>query len=190
MPRNSCTGPGTPMVAADFEEQLVACQEQIRRYILSLVRDQHEAEELLQRTNLVLWRKRGGFEAGTSFTSWSFSVAKFEVFNRLRQLRRDRRIFLHQLREAPAPEEATDTEAGESLAALRECVKRLPLRDQELISMRYGSDCTLADYARRLRRSPGTLKARLFKIREILRIGIEDHLRRAEAGGMTPAARL
>jgi RNA polymerase sigma-70 factor (ECF subfamily) len=68
----------------------------------------------------------------------------------------------------------------DAIKALRDCLRRLPDRDRELLLMRYGSDRTLGEYARNLNRSPGTLKARLFKIRENLRKGIEEHLRRSE----------
>ncbi len=175
--------PRSPASLAEFEELLIAHQGPVFRYILSFVADHHEAEDLLQKTNLILWRKRDCFEAGSNFKAWSFAVARLEALKSLRRQRRDRRVFLQQQRETAVidDDKNADAEKRESLAALRECLKGLPPRDQELIRMRYGSDRTLSDYARNLNRSPGTLKARLFKIRESLRKSIVDYLRKEEA---------
>lgn len=176
--------PGAPLKASfeQFEELLLAHQRPILLYIRSLVSNHHESEDLLQKTNLILWRKRECFEAGSNFRAWSFSIARLEVSNRLRQQRRDQQIYLRQQKELLASEGHFAADAGDkdALMALRECLKRLPSRDKELLLMRYCTDRTLNDYAQNLNRSPGTLKARLFKIRENLRKSIEDYLRKAE----------
>ena len=168
----------TPVSPGEFEELLVARQHSLLNFIKSLVANHHEAEDLLQRTNLILWQKRNAFEAGSNFRAWAFTIARLEALNHLRQHRRDRRVFAEQ-REDPAAEGRTEP-AGDgdtdALVALRDCVRRLPPRDRELLMMRYGTDCTLHDYAKNLDRSPGTLKARLFKIREALRKNLEARL--------------
>jgi RNA polymerase sigma-70 factor (ECF subfamily) len=177
---------------AFFEDLLVAHQPRLLSYIKSLVPNHHEAEDLLQRTNLILWRKRVSFKTGSNFLAWSFAIARLEACNQLRQLRRDQRVFADREEDAPATEwprpmeeEIVDPEA---LLALRDCLERLPSRDLELVLMRYGTDKTLGDYARELNRRPGTLKARLFKIREHLRKCIEDELRGKERAGQAAVA--
>lgn len=176
-----------PASIPGFEELLVAHQGPILHYLKSLVGNHHEAEDLLQRTNLILWQKRGGFEPGTNFRAWSFAIARREALNRFRQQRRDQRFFADSRIHEPMVEFARPAEdAPDPLLAVRDCLSRLPFRDQELLLMRYGSDRTLNDYAKQLNRSPGTLKARLFKIRENLRREVEDRLREAEP--TTPCA--
>jgi RNA polymerase sigma-70 factor (ECF subfamily) len=66
------------------------------------------------------------------------------------------------------------------LRALKDCLERLSSRDQELLFVRYATDRPLKEYAENLRRSPGTLKARLFQIRENLRKSIEARLKEAD----------
>ena len=167
-----------------FEELLVALQPRLLLYIKSLVSNHHEAEDLLQRSNLILWRKRENFEPGSNFRAWAFAIARLEVCNQLRQLRRDQRVFSDHEEDFALAEGARHPESEivnpEALNALRDCLKRLPSHDQELVLMRYATDRTLGDYAKDLNRKPGTLKARLFKIRENLRKSIEDELRRRE----------
>ena len=168
-------------MSAEFEDLLVAHQRSLLRYIKSRIDNHHEAEDLLQQTNLILWRKRCAFEAGSNFRAWAFAIARLEIFNQLKKHRRDRRIASEQRNEETVTENHADNFSdeggGEALVALRDCLKRLPCRDKELLLMRYGTDRTLRDYARDLDRSPGTLKARLFRIREGLKKSMEDRLR-------------
>jgi len=165
-----------------FERLLVEHQGSILGFIKSIIPDHHEAEDLLQRTNLVLWSKRDNFEPGTNFRAWAFSIARFETLNQLKRQRRERRI----LSEHPAPEAGAYSEAHHSpaqeevLDVLRSCLGGLSARDRELVLARYSSDLTLEQYATTLNRSAGTLKARLFKIREDLRKTIA---RRLHTGG-------
>lgn len=162
-----------------FEDLLLAQQQPLLNYIKSLVQNHHEAEDVLQKTNLILWQKRGHFEAGSSFRAWAFTIARLEAFNQIRRRSRDQRVLSNpDIVDAPAtgPDSADESQA-DTLKALRACLRRLPERDRELLLTRYGSDRTLGEYASKLNRSPGTLKARLFKIRENLRKGIEEHLR-------------
>ncbi len=69
-------GPG-----AEFVGSLTGSQRKLYAFILSLVRHPADADDILQETNLVLWRKAGEFEAGTSFEAWSFRVAHFQVMD-------------------------------------------------------------------------------------------------------------
>ena len=163
----------------EFEALLVAHQGPILRYLKSRIENHHEAEDLLQKTNLILWQKRAGFTAGSNFRAWSFAIARREALNRMRQQRRDQRL----LADPQIHEVAVEVEERgmDPLVAMRDCLSRLPSRDQELLLMRYGSARTLNEYAKQLNRSPGTLKARLFKIRENLRREIEERLRECDS---------
>jgi RNA polymerase sigma-70 factor (ECF subfamily) len=51
-----------------------------------------------------------------------------------------------------------------------------------LLFVRYATNRPLKEYAENLSRSPGTLKARLFQIRENLKKSIEARLREGEPG--------
>jgi RNA polymerase sigma-70 factor (ECF subfamily) len=166
----------------EFEELLVACQRSLLGYIKSLVSNYHEAEDLLQRVNLILWQKRANFEAGSNFRAWAFTIARLEVLNQLRQQRRDQRVFSDRQNHESSPvfDPAEEVQDEALLGALKDCLERLPSRDQELLFVRYATDQPLKEYAENLSRSPGTLKARLFQIRESLRKSIEARLREGD----------
>ena len=158
-------------------------QRSLLHYIKSLVANHHEAEDLLQKVNLILWQKRANFETGSNFRAWSFTIARLEVLNQLRQQRRDQRVFSDRKNHESSPvfDPAAEVEDEALLGVLKDCRERLSSRDQELLFVGYATDRPLKEYAENLSRSPGTLKARLFQIRENLRKSIEARLREVDS---------
>ena len=65
-------------------------QRPITLYVLSLVPRWNDAEEIIQETNLVLWREFGRFELGTNFAAWACKVAFHQVLTWQKRQQRDR----------------------------------------------------------------------------------------------------
>ena len=76
-----------------FVRQLTASQRRLYAYIMSLTANVDAAEEVLQNTNVTLWRKADEFEAGTQFARWSFRVAYYEVLAYRKRCFQDRHVF-------------------------------------------------------------------------------------------------
>ena len=68
--------------------------------------------------------------------------------------------------------------------ALRNCLTKLRPQERDLLHHRYATSVSLEDYAKATKRSSGTLKAILFKLRAALRDCIERQL--TQAGGVKP----
>ena len=85
-----------PMSHDDRTEQFIRCltdhQGRLFAYLVSLLADVHEAQNVLQETNLELWRKSSDFVEGTDFAAWSRRVAHFKVLAFLRDRKRYRRL--------------------------------------------------------------------------------------------------
>jgi RNA polymerase sigma-70 factor (ECF subfamily) len=161
-------------------EQFIRCltdhQSRLFIYLVSLLGDVNEARDVLQETNLVLWRRSADFAEGTDFTAWSRTIAHFQVLAYLRDKKRDRLVFdgelLQQLAQRPQP--AEDSEARH--VALRHCLAELPDGPRLLISQRYRSGSSIRELARRLGKSEGALKVALSRIRKRLMDCIEKRL--------------
>lgn len=162
----------------EFVALLTAHQGPILAYIRSLMPGFSGASDILQQVNMVLWKKRETFELGTNFKAWSFTVARNMVSTQRRKLKRGAwLVFDEDLAERFAAEfEEDDESLDRAHRALAHCVGQLRPHDLELLQKRYAEEIGLEDYARILGRSPGTLKARLFKIRATLRRCIELQL--------------
>lgn len=163
----------------EFIRHLTDHQNRLFVYLVSLLGEVHEARNVLQETNLELWRKSADFVEGTDFAAWSRRVAHFKVLAFLRDKKRDRHLFdealLDQIAERPRP--AEDDEALH--VALRHCLAALPDRLRFLISRRYGSGQSIRDLAERVGKTEAALKVALSRVRKQLMHCIE---RRLEAG--------
>ena len=86
-----------PMNTDVQTERFIRCltehQSRLLAYLVALLGDLHEARNVLQDTNLELWRKSEDFVEGTDFAAWSRRVAHFKVLAYLRDKRRDRLLF-------------------------------------------------------------------------------------------------
>lgn len=162
----------------EFVRELTVHQGAVLAYIRSLMGGCSGAQDVLQQTNLKLWEKKSDFMVGTNFKAWAFAVARFEVLGQRKRLKRGGwLVFSEEVAELLATDlEEDQTDWDEALLALEDCVGKLRPQDMELVQVRYASGCGLDEYASRLSRSSGTLKARLFKIRAVLRRCVEDSI--------------
>ena len=53
-----------------FVELLTQHQRSLYGYIYTMVRNSSDSDDILQETNLVLWKKRLEYKTGTSFIAW------------------------------------------------------------------------------------------------------------------------
>lgn len=157
---------------------MTGCQPDLFAFIRMLCGDSHLAADIRQAVNVTLWRKRDSFTPGTSFRNWAYRVADYEVRSHLRKLRRRRIVPLDDgLLDCFAAElPAAVDELPERLVALTRCMERLNARDLELIRHRYWSEGSLEAHAKSTNRSVGTLKARLFQLRSLLRQCVRQRL--------------
>ena len=64
-----------PETTPEFIALLTSNQSRLYAYVLSLVGDRQQAQDVMQETNIVLWRKASQFTLGTNFGAWMLKVA-------------------------------------------------------------------------------------------------------------------
>ena len=57
-------------------------------FIMTLVFNHHDAEEVFQNTSVVLWNKFAEFQPGSNFFAWASRIAYYEVLSLMKQQRR------------------------------------------------------------------------------------------------------
>lgn len=163
--------------------ELTACQNRVYGYILSLIADRDLAEDLLQQTNLVLWRKADEFTPGTNFLSWAFRVAFYEVLAFRERYGRDRHVFSETLLELLSNDvREFDAATDDRLRALGECVKQLPPRHAEIVRLRYAEGQSVKEISHVLGRTVSSIKSVTHRIRKVLLDCIERRTTLGEAG--------
>jgi RNA polymerase sigma-70 factor (ECF subfamily) len=156
---------------------LATCQRRVFLYALGLLHNAADAEEVLQETNLVLWRKFDEFKPGTDFDRWACRVAHYEVLKFREKRSRTARLFSEGFIEALAvvAENGFDQLEPRRTALVR-CLGKLHDMDRRLITERYQGQATTESVAHALGRSvQGTRKA-LHRIRMALLACIERTL--------------
>ena len=138
-------------------------------FILSLVCNQNEADDILQETNLVLWRKFGEFEPGTDFRAWAFRVAYLKVLQHWEKKGKERvqfdEAFLHRVADLAVTTPDTVDRRREALA---KCLAQLPKRKRDMIRCRYRAGGSEKAVAQELGCSAHAIHMALTRVRRAL----------------------
>jgi RNA polymerase sigma-70 factor (ECF subfamily) len=164
----------------EFAELFEQHRRRLRGFILTLVIDRHEADEVLQETALVLWRKFDEFQAGSNFFAWGATVARFQILQRFERSRRERLIFQPATLEAIATQVLADEDVLETRQRLLVgCLADLTASQHELLEERYRQGLSPRKMAQRRASTVAAIYQQLSRIRRGLARCIERH-RRAE----------
>jgi RNA polymerase sigma-70 factor (ECF subfamily) len=165
-----------------FIRRLTECQNRLYAYILSLLPDPELARDVLQETNVVLWRKADQFQEGTSFPAWACKVAYFEVLGARRKLRRERLLFDEATLALVADEvEKRLRSLDDRSVALEECLQKLDQRQRQRLIDRYGPGGSLEFAAEKAGQTRGSLSVALHRIRHLLMQCIDAKIARGAA---------
>jgi RNA polymerase sigma-70 factor, ECF subfamily len=157
-----------------FTSLLATCQRPVFLYAMSLLFDAADAEDVLQETNLVLWRKFDQYRPGTSFVRWACRTAYYEVLKVRRAQSRERRVFSEEMLAILAAESEKSLELADTRRrVLNHCLEKLSEADRELIFRRYQKDATTMTVASALGRSVQGTRRALHRIRQALLVCVQ-----------------
>ncbi len=153
----------------------------ILAYLYRLVHDRHDADDLFQRTSIVLWSKFDSFEPGSNFLAWAKRIAYLQVCNFLRTSGRDRLRFSDAVLGKLADEPTTPTEESQRrLEALSKCMKDLGRSDRDIVRRAYSGEQTVKEMAATVGLAVQTVYNRLGRIRKQLFLCVAHKLAIAE----------
>ncbi|HJZ57896.1 MAG TPA: sigma-70 family RNA polymerase sigma factor [Gemmataceae bacterium] len=153
----------------EFVQLLGRNQRRLYVYVHTLVPNHADAEEVMQNTNLVLWREFGTFRPGTNFAAWACRVALNQVLAWRKKRQRDRLQFTDQFLAVIADEaDAAAEELEDRTQVLAGCVEKLPADQREMVRLRYGEGGTIEAVAERARRTVEATYRALSRIRHAL----------------------
>ncbi|MBA4192414.1 MAG: RNA polymerase subunit sigma-70 [Planctomycetaceae bacterium] len=162
----------------DFIQHLTSHQTQLRGLIYAALGNYADTQDVLQRTNLVLWKKATEFDADRSFLAWAIGIARFEVLAFVRDQRRERLLFMPELAESLIVQaEELVAEVPARQAALRECLATLPESHRQVLVRKYVKGETLQQLAPAVGRSVDGVKSFLLRVRKALSDCIERRIR-------------
>jgi RNA polymerase sigma-70 factor (ECF subfamily) len=157
--------------SAEFVTQITRVQRQLHAFILSVVWNSTEADDVLQQTNLVLWEKSAEFDATRPFLPWAMQFAQWQTQAWLKSRRRQRQrlVIDDDLAKLLAEEAAADEPAFEARRnALASCLQKLRPEQRELIARRYEPEASVNALADAGGVTAKALSDRLRRIRHAL----------------------
>jgi RNA polymerase sigma-70 factor, ECF subfamily len=166
-----------PRDSEEFVRELTRSQTRLHGFIRCLLPQQESIDDILQETNLVLWRKASDFTPGSDFWAWASQVARFQVLSYLKQRSRDRHVFDVGLLEHLARIAAAQAETMEERqAALARCLEQLPPAQRQLLELRYSLHQSDEMIGATTNRPVNSIRQTLYRIREVLLRCIERRL--------------
>jgi RNA polymerase sigma-70 factor (ECF subfamily) len=162
---------------------LTRYQNRLYRYLLRMVRQPAEAEDLFQQTWLRVAEKIHNYDQNRNFDAWLFTLARNLAIDHLRRLRPeslDEPVGDHAggesaaarlvSRETPALDRVLARERSSRLA---EAMETLPVIQREVLTLRFEEELKLEEIAEILGAPLSTVKTRLRRALERLRVILE-----------------
>ena len=119
-----------------FLELLLKYHKRIYNFILLLVPNYPDADDIMQETVSVMWSRFDEFEPNSNFAAWGMQIARYKIYNFRKQNKRQQfsEESLKMIQQASCGVLDTKVEQND---ALQRCLVKLPERDRKLITLRY-----------------------------------------------------
>jgi RNA polymerase sigma-70 factor (ECF subfamily) len=159
----------------DFLKLFVKHNRRLFAYVLTMIPNHMDAEDVLQETAGILWSKFAEYETGSNFYAWARQIARYKV---LEYYKRKKAVLVEVelLDRIQAASEPILDSIDERMAALRGCLKKLKPQDARLIHARFHENTTLKETAARTNQSVHTLYKRMAYIYTVLQVCIKKTL--------------
>lgn len=140
-------------------------ERRIHGFILTLVPNWSQADDLMQETAEVMWAKFDQFKPGTNFISWALSIARYRVLNYYKKERTRRLHFSSEvLRDIDDRAVSATDRMDDYRDALHQCLKKLSARNRQIVCLRYEFNTTPRNIADRIGRGVDTVYKALNRI--------------------------
>ena len=136
--------------------------DKIYRYIVLKIGDRTEAEDMTQQVFLNALQSISSFKwKGMPFTSWLYRIAHNQVVDYLRKKTKHATVPLDESLPIPAVDGDPKyiVERKVEIETIVMATKKLTLAQQEVISLRFGGELSIAEVAKMMAKSEGAVKA-------------------------------
>ena len=165
------------MQHARFLRMYASVQTKLYAFILSIIHNRSDADELFQETSVILWEQFENYKEESPFAAWALGIAKNKVLEYLRANKRSRKIFSDTFYEqiVQVSETARD-DISHRMSALKSCLEKLKAADQKLIAFRFHKNVAIKMISQHSGRSTDSLYKSMSRIMHMLRGCIERKL--------------
>jgi RNA polymerase sigma-70 factor (ECF subfamily) len=161
-------------ITEEFLRLLGKHESSLRTYILALVLNWNDAEDLAQEVRMRLWQQFSKYDRTKDFGAWARSIAYYVVLAHRKTVARRKRQFSMQFVALMHRQfEVAESHEQSRRDALACCLEKLTDRHRELVSECYVGGTTIKDVAVRTGRSIRGLQQTVARIRALLQECVE-----------------
>jgi RNA polymerase sigma-70 factor (ECF subfamily) len=110
-------------------------------FIASLVPNANDAEDLMQETLMVMWRRMSEFKPDTNFAAWGIAIAYRKIM-KYRASRPNKALMFSEeaMQEIILRDEKLSHKSNDYMAALQRCLEKLKAEDRQVVRLRYENE--------------------------------------------------
>jgi RNA polymerase sigma-70 factor (ECF subfamily) len=144
-------------------------QGRVYAYILSHWPNRSDADDIMQETISIMWKKYDTYQPGSDFLAWAITIAKYVLLTfRKKQNNNQIKFNDEELRLIEEKSEEFINTVDGRLEILEVCVKKLPKKDTNLLKLKYNNELSAQTIAIRFGMSVRTVYRSLAKIYTLL----------------------
>ena len=161
----------------EFVRLMTRDERKLYGYILSLVPDWNDADDILQETNIRLWEEFEKYQEGTNFLAWARRVAYYEILTRRKRGKRSKLVFSEELLGKLNGEAERHSGASElRQQMLTRCIDELSEQSRDLLARCYSDGVRIKEVAASMGRTASAVYKSLHRIRIALRDCVDRRL--------------
>ncbi len=154
----------------EFIQLLVAGQSRIYAYIMTMVANRNDADDIMQETTSMMWQRFGTFETGTDIVAWGIAIARYRILEFRRKKKKDSKVQFSDrtFKELEKESQTRLRDIDEYVSALRTCVQKLTSRDKALVNLKYEQSLAVKDISMRIGKTVQNVYYHLSRIHTLL----------------------
>ena len=166
---------GNDQRGREFVRLLAACERRLDNYVLTLVPNWADAEDVVQQTKLRLWEQFEQYDDAKDFGAWACTVAYWEVLTFRTRTTRSHLLFSQAALDRVSKEASNVVANSDSrMHLLRQCIEKLTQWQRELLLRCCVASESVRDVAVELDRKVDSTRKAILRIRRELYRCVED----------------
>ena len=167
---------------ADFINLLVPNQRRIQAFILMLVPNANDAEDILQETLTEMWNKFDTYTPGTDFPAWALTIARYKVLSFRKRNYNNKLMFSDKIMDIL---DSAAYESSKSISnhidTLKSCLTKLSEQEAFLLKLRYEHELSFRKISSRVGKSAVAIHRTMKIILSKLSLCVRHNLRLEES---------
>jgi RNA polymerase sigma-70 factor (ECF subfamily) len=152
----------------EYMRRYMGAQGSLRAYVLSLVRDFHLMEDVLQEVAVTAWRSYDAYDPSRSFLAWVLGIARHKSIDVVRAKKASVLLpedVMHQLAQDAS---VVSEELIERRKALAGCIQKLTPTLRSILQLRVDGNLGVQEISSREGKSPNAVRKMLARARSFL----------------------